>query len=264
MIVFAAHVPHSPLLMKSISGDRIGAVRRTLDALEELADELYARHVQTIVLLSDHPTMYDEALSMNVADPYHCDLHDVGDLGYKATYHPDFALVDRLQRELRKAEQPFTLTTDDRLHFAAAVPLEFLTRHQREVRLVPIAPAGRLSPKEHFAFGQALKHTLTASSARIAVISAGDLAHTLTEFAPGGYHEEGATFDELVQTLIREKNTVGLLQIDEALRHAAQEAAYLKLVTLFGTLDGMAVQPEILSYEAPFGVGYLVTHFPIA
>lgn len=264
MIVLAAHVPHSPLLIKSVSGDRFGAVKKTIAALEELSEEVYARKVDTIVLISDHPTMYNDACSINVADPYLCDLRDVGDLGYRAQYHPDFGLIDRLQRDMRKAEQPLTLTTDDRLHFAATVPLDFLTRHAKQVRVVPIAPAGILSPKELFAFGQALKHTLLASEKRIAVISAGDLAHTLTDFAPGGYDAKGETYDALVQTLVQERNTVGLLGIDEELRRTAQEAAYSKLVMLFGVLDGMAVQPEILSYEAPFGVGSMVAHFSLA
>lgn len=263
MIVFAAHVPNSPLLMHSISGDRIGAVKKTIHALDELADEIYARQVDAIVLLSDHPTMFDDAFSMNVADPYLCDLRDVGDLGYRATYHPDFALIDAIQRDMRRLGEPLTLSTDDRLHFASTVPLDFMMRHNKTVRLVPIAPSA-LSPKEHFAFGQALRHTLQSSSKRIAVISTGDFAHSLTDFAPGGFHEDGEKFDNLVTTLIAEKNTVGLLSVDEGLRHHAQEAAYAKLVMLFGSLDGMAVTPEIASYEAPFGVGYMVVNFHLA
>lgn len=260
MISFAAHVPHSPLLFRSVSGDRIGAVKKTLEALHDIAGEIYARRIETIVLISDHPTMYGDAFSINMADPYHCDLRDVGDLGYKSTYHPDFALVDRLQREARNIGEPLTLTTDDRLNFAAAVPLHFLTELKKDVRVIPIAPS-QLSPKEHFTFGQSLKHTIAASEKRIAVISAGDLAHTLTDFAPGGFHEDGEKYDRLMQDLINERNSVGLLTVDERLLSHAQESAYNKLLILYGVLDGMAVSPEITSYEAPFGVGLLTAEF---
>lgn len=263
MIVFAAHVPNSPLLLPSISGDRVGAVAKTRQSLTELAELLYTTKPDTIVLVSDHPTMYTETFSISMSDPYECDLHDVGDLGYKKTYHPDFSLVDKLQRDLRKAEQPVTLTTDERLNFASTVPLDFLTAMLPTVRVVPVSPCG-LTPKEHFTFGQALKHTLLATDKRVAIISAGDTAHTLTEFAPGGHHEDGERYDQALQIMVEQRNVVGLLQMDEGMISNAQESAYRKLLILLGTIDGMDLAPEILSYEAPFGVGYLVVNFQLS
>lgn len=262
MIVFAAHVPHSPLLMPSISGDRIGAVKKTTDALSELAEELAAVHPDTILLLSDHPTMFSDAFSVSVADPYVCSLQDVGDLGYRKTYRPDLSVIDRVQRDLRKSGEPLTLSTDAELHFAAAVPLHFLSTHLPDVSIVPIAPC-MLSPKAHFSFGQALKHTLVASEKRIAIISAGDTSQTLTDFAPGGYHEEGERYDSALRTLLTHNNAVGLLQLDDELVAAAQESSYRKLLMLFGALDGMHTTATIMSDEAPFGVGYLVVHFSL-
>ncbi|MEK7459028.1 MAG: class III extradiol dioxygenase subunit B-like domain-containing protein [Patescibacteria group bacterium] len=260
MIVFAAHVPNSPLLLPSISGDRIGAVTKTRDALEELAELLYVTKPDTIVLVSDHPTMYTDAFSISVSDPYVCDLADVGDLGYAKTYHPDFALIDKLQRDLRALEQSVTLTTDERLNFASAIPLDFLAAQLPHVRIVPLSPCD-MTPKEHFVFGQALKHTLHASDKRVAIVSAGDTAHTLTDFAPGGLHDDGATYDAALRTMVEHQNAAGLLQMDEDVIKNAQESAYRKLLVLFGTLDGMRVTPETLSYESPFGVGYLVVNF---
>lgn len=260
MIVFAAHVPNSPLLLPSVSGDRIGAVAKTRNALEELAELLYATSPTTIVLLSDHPTMYTESFSISVSDPYICDLRDVGDLGYHKTYHPDFGLIDKLQRELRKVDEPVTLTTDERLNFASTVPLDLLTEHLPNIRVVPMSTCGR-TPKEHFAFGQALKHVLHASDARVAVISAGDGAHTLTDFAPGGLHDDGERYDSALRTMVEHHNVVGLLQMEESMITNAQETTYRKLLVLLGVLDGMHVTPDIMSYESPFGVGYLVVNF---
>ncbi len=260
MIIFAAHVPNSPLLLPSISGDRIGAVTKTCAALDQLADELYAAKPDTIVIISDHPTRYSEAFSISVSDPYTADLANVGDLSYKQTYHPDFSLIDALQRALRKFDEAVTLTTDPHLNFAAAIPLDLLTEHLPNIRVVPISPCD-LDPKAHFTFGQSLKHTLSESKKRIAVISAGDFAHTLTDFAPGGLHTSGAEYDDTLLTLLEQHNVVGLLQIEEKLRHEAQEAAYFKLLILLGILDGMPVSTNLLSYEYPFGVGLAVVNF---
>lgn len=248
--------------MPEIGGDRIGAVHKTREALAELAGELYAARPDTIVLLSDHPTIYTDAFSISVSDPYRCDLSDVGDLSYHKTYHPDFTLIDALQRDLRRLGEAVTLTTDDRLHFAAAVPLDLLTQNLPNVRLVPISPSG-LDPKSHFVFGQAVKQTLATSKKRVAVISAGDLSHTLTDFAPGGYHDDGIRYDETLLTMVEHHNVVGLLQIEESVRVHAAESAYTKILMLSGVLDGMSVTPSIMSYEYPFGVGYAVVHFTL-
>lgn len=264
MIVFAAHVPHSPLILPSLAGDRIGAVKKTTTALTELAEELYARSPDTIILLTDHPTMFDDAFSLAVADPYVCSLEDVGDLGYHKRYYPDFTVIDRLQRVLRRKEAPLTLTTDERLNFSSAVPLECLTALETRARLVPLAPAKHLEPKEYFAFGQTLRHALDETKKRIALVSAGDLAQTLTEFSPGGFNARGEEYDTMIQTLVAEKNSVGLMQIDAELPHLVQETSYTKLLTLFGMLDGLQVAPNILSYEHPFGVGLLVVDFALA
>ena len=61
--------------------------------------------------------------------------------------------------------------------------------------------------------------------------------------------------------MVEHQNAAGLLQMDEDVIKNAQESAYRKLLVLFGTLDGMRVTPETLSYESPFGVGYLVVNF---
>lgn len=260
MIVFAAHVPTSPLLLPPVAGDRIGALHKTRSALEELAGDLYAAKPDTIVLISDHPTSFTSAFSISVSDPYRCDLSDVGYLDYHKTYHPDFTLVDALQRNLRKLGEPITLTTDDRLHFASTVPLEMLTEKLPNIKIVPISPCG-LSPKDHFTFGQALRHTLLESQKRIAVISTGDLAHTLTDFSPGGLHPDGITYDKTLLTALEHGNAVGLITMEESLRQNAEELAYHKILILLGVLDGSATTTSIMSYEYPFGVGYAVINF---
>lgn len=260
MIVFAAHVPTSPLLLPPVAGDRIGAVHKTREAMEELAGDLYAAKPDTIVLISDHPTQYTDAFSISVSDPYRCDLSDVGFLDYRKAYHPDFTLIDAMQRELRRLGEPVSLSTDDRLHFAATVPLELLTDKLPSVRIVPISPCG-LGPKDHFTFGQALRHVLVESKKRIAVISAGDLAHTLTDFAPGGLHDDGIRYDETLLTALEHGNAVGLINMEESLRVNAQELAYTKILIALGVLDGSAMTTSILSYEYPFGVGYAVVNF---
>lgn len=262
MIVFAGIVPCSPLLLPSINPERVGLVEKTRNALKELAEELFATHPDTIVILCEHTQTHPNAFSMNIADPYTATLTAFGDLGYNQTYHPDFMLADKAQRELRKIGIPVTMTTEASLPFGAVIPLDFLREHLSSVRILPISPCGG-TPKEHFDFGLALRGVLLESHKRIAVIAAGDCSHTRSEDAPGGLHAEGKQSDDLLETFIAQKSSSGLLQIDPNLLEAAQDASYRQIVMLFGVLDGTPCESRVLSHEAPFGVGQIVAELVV-
>ncbi len=257
MIVFAGIVPCSPLLLPSVNPERVGLAEKTTNAMREMAEELFAMHPDTIVLFCEHTQTPTDTFAMNVADPYTATLATFGDLGYSSTYHPDFMLADKAQRELRKSGIGVTMITEAQLPFTATVPLDFLREHLPQVKILPIAPCIR-TPKEHFAFGVALRNILLESPKRIAVLAAGDCSHTRSVDAPGGLLLEGEQSDALLETLISQKNTAGLLQFDPTLLAAARDAAYRQIVMLFGTLDETPVQSRILSHEAPFGVGEIV------
>lgn len=257
MIVFAAIVPCSPLLIESVNPEKVNAAAKTRAALAELAEELFAAKPDTLVLFCDHANTPTDAFAINVSDPYHAGLAEFGDLGYSKTYGTDFMLADGMQRNMRHAGHAITLETEKELPFSATVPLALLTEHLPNIHILPIAPCNK-SPKEHFDFGAALRESLVSSSKRIAVIACGDGSHTRSTDAPGGLHEDGEKLDTLLGTLVAQKNTAGLLQVDETMRKNAQDASYRQIVMLFGALDGTPVESSVLSQEAPFGVGQLV------
>ncbi len=257
MIVFAAIVPCSPLLIPSVNPERVGMAAKTRTALSNLAEELFASKPDTIVLFCDHANTPTDTFAINIADPYHASLAEFGDLGYSKTYGTDFMLADGMQRNMRHAGHAITLETEKELPFSATVPLAMITEHLPNVHILPIAPCNK-TPKEHFDFGVALRESLVSSSKRIAVIACGDGSHTRNADAPGGLHEDGEKLDNLLAILVAQKNTAGLLQVYEVLRTHAQDTSYRQIVMLFGALDGAPMESSVLSQEAPFGVGQLV------
>ena len=56
-------------------------------------------------------------------------------------------------------------------------------------------------------------------------------------------------------------DTAGILNIDVDLQEEAGECGYRSLLILLGALDSREVDADVLSYEAPFGVGYMVAEF---
>ena len=263
MLVFAALTPHSPLLLPSINRERLKDVQTTREAMTRLAEELYAARPDTIVILSSHATMHEDAFSINLHDPYRVNLHEFGDLSEYRTFRPDLGLIDRLQRTMRREVIPTTLNTDDTLHYSVAVPLLLMTEHLPDVAIVPISYSG-LSPKEHFSVGEILKEVITNSTRRVALIATGDQSHALTSDSPAGFSKEGPQYDAQVQESIKNNNPAGLLQMKPKLVQKARECSYRPLLMLLGALEKTQYWPTIHSYEAPFGVGYLVVHFELA
>lgn len=264
MLVFAAHVPHTPLLLPTIGRENTGALQKTQDALKIVAEELYAARPEVILILAEHGNPTPEAFAINLNDYYQTDLSEFGDLATKQEYAPDLCCVDKLQRLLRYLEIPFTMFSNFSLDHAVAVPLIMLTEKLKKFTVLPLFAASKLSAKEHFDFGQALQEAVIASDKRVAVISAGDLSHALSSESPAGLRSEGAAFDKALRQAVKSVTASGLLQLDANIVTKAAECTYRPFLIMLGLLEGTNVRPEELCYEAPFGVGYLTVQFHLS
>jgi len=102
---------------------------------------------------------------------------------------------------------------------------------------------------------------------KVAFVASGDLSHRLTPDAPAGYSSSGAQFDKLLVGLLKKGDTQSILKLDPQLIEEAGECGFRSICVLLGVLEarstesGKSWQAEILSYEWPFGVGYLVANF---
>ena len=142
------------------------------------------------------------------------------------------------------------------------VPLHFLKRALTGVSLVPLTFSW-LPLETHFAFGQAIRKAAEASQKRVAVIASGDLSHRLLPNAPAGYDPLGKVFDEQLVAAVSRADIRAILKFDIGLIERAGECGLRPIVILLGALDGLKVKPEVLSYEGPFGVGYMVASLDI-
>jgi len=114
------------------------------------------------------------------------------------------------------------------------------------------------SPKEHFEVGRIFFEKLEKDK-RYALIASGDLSHCLKEEGPYEFHPDGLKFDQALQKYLTEKDVDKLLKLDEEFPGAG-ECGLNSFSFLLGILEasGADWRTKILSYEGPFGVGYLV------
>jgi hypothetical protein len=107
----------------------------------------------------------------------------------------------------------------------------------------------------HREVGQAIAAAASVLGRKVAFIASGDCSHRLTADAPSGFNVRGAEYDALLTEIIAQGDFRALLDIDDELIEAAGECG----VRSFATLGGFAgdAPSEVLSYEGPWGVGYL-------
>ena len=262
MLVYAAFTPHTPLLIPEIGKDNIKKIEKTANAMQEIADDLYAMKPDTILFISGHGTRYPDAFSITLSDNYKVDLSEFGELTHEENYHPDMLLIDRIQRAFRHEKIPFSLHPEETLDHGTSIPLLLLGTKLPEVRVVPVIYS-ELDAKTHFKFGQSLREIIEDTGRRVAVIASGDLSHCLTTDSPAGYNPNGEEFDAKIQELVTAGNAAGLIKLDDALIKDAAECGYRPLLIMFGVLDKINMKPVIHAYEAPFGVGYLTASFEL-
>jgi MEMO1 family protein len=257
MICFAAITPHTPLLIPGVGKENVAKLESTVAALKHLETELYASHPDAIVVISSHAIQHKDAFSLNLHDEYVIDFKDFGDLATSRILEPDIETASAIEAHMHEKTIPFTLDSRATLDYGTGVPLYFLTENLPDMKIVPISFSG-LSPKDHLRFGTELKDVFEHSLKRIAVVASGDLSHCLSSDAPMGFKPQGEKYDQKVLEAVKGVSTSVLLSMSSELLEGASACIQEQLLILFGILERKKARVEILSYEHPFGVGYLV------
>ena len=260
MIVFSAIVPHSPLLLPTVGKEHQKKLKKTLAAYKTLEENLHAAKPDTIVAISPHGTALPETFPLFIASHYTTDLKEFGDLTTTLKVKSDLRTIESLRR-LRLAQSPITITgiTDEFLDYGIAVPLSFLLPRLTGTSVVPLGVSSLLL-SAHEEIGRHIGDVLQQSKRRIAVVASADLAHTLTDAAPGGFSPEGKKFDQAVVHAFRKDDRKKILTLEQ-MAETVKSCGLRPIAILFGILDVINCAPAILSYEGPFGVGHLVVQF---
>lgn len=261
-LVFSCIAAHTPLLMPSIGKEGLAVIEKTKNAMQQLEQELYVTQPETIIVISPHGDALPDAVSINLNSKYVTNFEEFGDLVTKLEWKSEIMLIDRIREDFKEKHLPLVLGSSDFMDYGSAIPLYYLTQHLPNIRVVPIV-ASQLDMKTHYTFGKELKDEIMSSTKRIAVVASADLSHRVSENSPEGLSPKGVAFDEKVQDVITKHNPLGILDIDEAWATEAQACGAKVLAMLYGIMDDVHCECKVLSYEKPFGVGYLVARMKI-
>lgn len=270
-LVGCALMPHPPIMIPEVGRDELVKIKATVSAAEKVAQMVKENNPQTIVLITPHGPVFEDAASITVHPRLRGTLAAFGVPDVALGFETDGLLVRHILKKADRLGIHLVELTDDlakthrfslQLDHGALVPLYYLSQAGFKGQLVHIS-IGMLPYEEMYTFGKAVQSAIGTVDKRVAVIASGDLSHRLTPEAPAGYDPMGAEFDRQVIEAVKNVDVKTLLNMDRELIERAGECGLRPIFFLMGVLGGLDASAQILSYEGPFGVGYAVAWFEL-
>jgi len=262
MITFSCFVPHSPILIPEVGKENLDKLKTTIDAYQELEHDLYASKPDIIVIISPHANLQvGQSFTINQQPKLKLNFKAFGDLLTKMEFGNEIGFGYKI-KESCEDYFPIVLTANEDLDYGSGVPLFYLTRHLPNTNIVNIGYA-ELPYEDHIRFGELIRKQINLLNKRVAIVASGDLSHKLHQDSPAGYSPRAQEFDRTIIKLINENKINDIINIDRQLVKEAAPCGLRSLLILFGIIREINYQPIQLSYQAPFGIGYLVEKFQI-
>ncbi|MFC2058653.1 AmmeMemoRadiSam system protein B [Chloroflexota bacterium] len=264
-VVFGCIVPHPPLLVPEIGGGREVEISATIQSMQQLTRKLAEKRPETVIVISPHGQSLYDSMGIATSKSIQGSMRRWGAWNADHDFENDLDFVAELEKEARASGIPLEPIDDNKgyqLDHGVMVPISYLIDGMRDVPLVPLTFCW-LPLTVHFSYGQAIGRVAERLNKRVVVIASGDLSHRLIPDAPAGYDPIGQVFDKKLTEAVASYDVSGILNLDSGLIERAGECGLRSIVILLGALDGLYVKPMVLSYEGPFGVGYMVAYFEV-
>lgn len=266
MLSFVSLCPHPPIILPGIApeAERQKAAS-TIQAMEKLGRLFQQADIQSIILVSPHGPFDPQRMTFLFSPEIKENLQNFNLPETNLSFPGNLELSRDLALRAEQESIPLRIVMPEELDNGAFVPLYFLTRDQEKSPSLVELVYSALDPATHLKLGQALYQVIHESPERIAFIASGDLSHLSIKDAPAGYSPRGKVFDERLLRFLQQKDISSILKMDPILIEEAGECGYRSILILLGLLQEWGLEKwasEILSYEAPFGVGYAVVNFP--
>jgi len=248
MLVFACISPHPPIILPTVgSPDDRQKVKSTISALERLGTELAEVKPDTIIISSPHP-------DWGIEVPLHFLLPKNGNSKHETRNSKQIQNSNDQNSEQKSFEN---LNLEN-----SKIVSDFGFRNS-DFSIYPFLTTPD-SPQQHYLWGKEIIKKIP-SDRRVCWIASGDMSHVLKENGPYGFHPSGPKFDRQFIDLLKKKDIQGILNMDPQLVDEAGVCGLWSFCMMLGALEesDRSWTPKVLSYEGPFGVGYLVANIRI-
>jgi aromatic ring-opening dioxygenase LigB subunit len=260
MINYLAYLPHPPIMLEEIGGDECAKIKATINSQKTITQDIKNLEATTdlLLIMSPHAPAARNSIPIYSADLYSGNLANFGRADVAVQFNGNLELTNDLLNNIR---QKIAISTQElsTLDHGVLVPLYELYKldYQKPILFTGL---NIYNQKDHYTFGELLAEY--AKDKNILFIGSGDMSHALKEDGPYSFHPAGPKFDEKIISLIKNNKEDDFLNINPAFQEDAAECGFRSLLTIAGICSAdKKLRGEVLSYEGPFGVGYLAARW---
>jgi AmmeMemoRadiSam system protein B len=256
-LVFVGIAPHPPIMIPEVGGARAREVRASVEAMRDLTRRVKDSGAETVVLVSPHAPLARDSFVAYGGARLRGDFANFRAPEAIVEAPHDEELLGAVEEAAAEEHYRVVNLGARPLDHGTTVPLYFLLRNGWGGRVVALGYSF-LPDDDHVRFGRCIRRAVERTGRPAAFVASGDLSHRLAPDAPAGFHPEAHRFDEEVVRSLRLNEPERISQIDQGLRRLAGECGYRSMLIALGVAAGGESACEVIHYEAPFGVGYLV------
>lgn len=249
--------PHPPILIPAIGDAQLEVVSATIEALNKVDSIVSGMAPDTFIFISPHSQLVPDRFAINNQPHMVGSFKQFGVDDVKVDIENDLDTVDMIINAGRHSGLPIFALEDQEsseIDWGVSVPYSYFGNGKSIVSM----SISTLTLAEHFRLGRCIAEAIADLKKNFVFVASGDLSHRLTPDAPYGYSVQGKKFDQLVQDILLSGQLKDFLVIDKNLIQSAGECGLRSFATLAGLFSDQQVKSKILSYEGPFGIGYLV------
>lgn len=254
-VSIAVLMPHAPVLVPAVAGNRLSEVAATVRAMREAARRMVGHRPDALVVISPHSPRRPGAFGL-WAGPSLCgSLATFGAPTARIHCPVDQPLADGIRDEAAARGLAVWDIAGEPLDHGAIVPLWFMAEAGWSG---PTVLLGLNHPDEpgRPELGESIAAAGARTRRRLALLASGDMSHRLKPGAPCGFHPRAASFDRQFIKRLERGQYRELLELDPDLQELAAEDAVDSAIIAAAATGWSSAGHEMLSYEGPFGVGY--------
>ncbi|MDR2847462.1 MAG: AmmeMemoRadiSam system protein A [Mycoplasmataceae bacterium] len=250
-------LPHPPLIFEDIGKDT--DILKTKDTYNTVKQEIADEKPDVVIVISPHGRVFYDGFNVNCGKNF---LDDLKNFGSKVNVNVGIDTeLSKLIIDIARKNNLIAGWGEKVAHdHGSIIPISLLGL----TTIVNICPAYGLSLVEHYRFGMAIAQACQQLNKKYVVIASGDMSHHLAKNENDSsykFNKYGPVFENLIQEKISKNNVVEALTLDGKFIEEIGTCALKPLAILYGIFDGCKINSSLLSYEAPYGVGYLCAKF---
>ena len=254
-VQIAVLMPHAPVLVPDLAGERLAEVAKTVSAMRKLARRVMAHHPAALVLVSPHSPRRKRAFGVWTPERHEGSLARFNAPELAVELPNDRAMIAELMTASDECGVSLWFIEEAELDHGAVVPLWFMQAAgwNGPTTIVSLNDAEYGSLEK---LGRTIAKAASHHGGVVALIASGDMSHRLKPGAPCGYHPDARCFDEEFIRMVDEGNAPGLLDFERGLRGLAGEDVVDSTLVALAAVENDMRGHQVLGYEGPFGVGY--------